>query len=70
MLKKSVVILIAGFLLIATFPACNSIGSSLENGNKVGNLAPDFALKDLDGNIVSLSSLAGQPVMLNFWNTG
>ena len=37
-------------------------------GNKVGNLAPDFNLKDLNGNSVSLSGLMGRPVVLNFWN--
>lgn len=29
--------------------------------------APDFALKDTSGNVVSLSDYAGQPVWLNFW---
>lgn len=31
--------------------------------------APDFILPDLDGNPVHLSSLRGQPVLLNFWAT-
>ena len=31
--------------------------------------APDFTLLDLDGTPVSLSSLQGQPVILNFWST-
>jgi peroxiredoxin len=33
----------------------------------VGDLAADFTLIDLDGQAVTLSSLRGQPVMLNFW---
>jgi len=33
------------------------------------NLAPDFQLQSLDGQTVSLSSLRGRPVMLNFWAT-
>ena len=36
----------------------------------VGNLAPDFFnLPSLTGETVSLSSLRGQPVVLNFWAT-
>jgi len=34
-----------------------------------GELAPDFALPALDGQIVRLSSLRGKPVVLNFWAT-
>lgn len=35
----------------------------------VGESAPDFTLKDLDGNAVTLSSFKGKPVFLNFWAT-
>jgi peroxiredoxin len=31
--------------------------------------APDFTLKDMAGNTIKLSSLRGQPVMINFWAT-
>lgn len=34
-----------------------------------GSPAPDFALRDLDGNVVKLSDLRGQVVWLNFWAT-
>jgi peroxiredoxin len=36
---------------------------------RVGAEAPDFSLKTLDGRDVSLSSLRGRPVMVNFWAT-
>ena len=32
-----------------------------------GQPAPDFTLKTLDGNTVTLSKLQGQPVLINFW---
>jgi peroxiredoxin len=35
---------------------------------KNGNAAPDFTLEDIDGNKVSLSSLKGKWVYLNFWS--
>ncbi|MBI4297256.1 MAG: redoxin domain-containing protein [Chloroflexi bacterium] len=36
---------------------------------KVGRLAPDFTLPDLDGNSVSLSDFRGKVVLVNFWGT-
>jgi len=35
----------------------------------VGDIAPDFCVKDLDGNIVILSYFKDQPVILRFWET-
>ena len=40
-----------------------------QEGLMVGNLAPDFALWDLDGRKVSLNNYRGQPVVLFFWAT-
>ena len=36
---------------------------------KVGDLAYDFALNDVNGSLIQLSDLAGQPVIINFWAT-
>jgi peroxiredoxin len=36
---------------------------------KVGDEAPNFQLRDLNGNVVSLSYLRGKVVLLNFWAT-
>jgi len=36
-------------------------------GPRVGDTAPDFTLRTLDGKTVSLSDYAGTPVVLNFW---
>jgi len=36
---------------------------------EVGFLAPDFELTDLDGKVIRLSELRGQPVFINFWAT-
>lgn len=37
-------------------------------GSSVGNLAPDFKATDLDGKVVYLSALRGNPVIINFWS--
>ncbi len=34
-----------------------------------GDVAPDFELEDTEGNLVSLTSLRGKVVLLNFWAT-
>ncbi|MDH4328291.1 MAG: TlpA family protein disulfide reductase [Nitrospira sp.] len=36
---------------------------------KVGDEAPNFHLRDLAGNMISLSQLRGKVVLLNFWAT-
>jgi cytochrome oxidase Cu insertion factor (SCO1/SenC/PrrC family) len=36
----------------------------------VNKQAPDFTLKDLDGNDVSLHEFRGKPVLVAFWSPG
>jgi peroxiredoxin len=43
--------------------------SNLETAPEKGALAPDFALKNLDGELVRLSDFRGQPVLVNLWAT-
>ncbi|MFA9403630.1 MAG: peroxiredoxin family protein [Anaerolineales bacterium] len=45
------------------------ISSNLETAPEKGALAPDFALKNLDGEVVRLSDFRGQPVLINLWAT-
>ncbi len=47
----------------------NSPSLRPDDGGRVrtGTIAPDFALCDADGNVVQLSALEGQPVLLIFW---
>lgn len=37
---------------------------------QLGDTAPDFAVKDLDGRVIVLSSFAGSPVIIRFFETG
>jgi len=52
-------LVIVGTLLIGRLPVVSPTA--------IGNVAPDFALADLDGNPIQLSELRGQPVIVNFW---
>lgn len=51
-------------------PGANSVELPTGGGLlEAGNLAYDFALNDVDGNLVQLSDFIGQPVIVNFWAT-
>ncbi len=64
-------------LFIAALPACGPQPAAESTtapdtrpvGPQVGKVAPEFSLPSLSGYSVSLASLRGQPVMLNFWAT-
>ncbi|HZG60044.1 MAG TPA: thiol-disulfide oxidoreductase ResA [Anoxybacillus sp.] len=44
-------------------------GNEKTTGLEIGNAAPDFALKTLEGKEIRLSELKGKKVILNFWAT-
>jgi len=47
------------------------IGQTLNfcsTGSDIGDMAPDFTLRCIDGSQVTLSSLRGKKVIINFWN--
>jgi len=69
MLNKFGLVFFAFIVLFGLISGCQATGSSTAYGNRVGNLAKDFTLKDLTGNTVSLSGFLGRPVIVHFWST-
>jgi thiol-disulfide isomerase/thioredoxin len=77
-MKKNIAYIIA-VLFVLIFAGCSAKDSNVKNpetSNKVSDskssnlkLAEDFTLDDLSGNKVTLSSLIGKKVFLNFWAT-
>lgn len=70
MKKKISIFLIAALLLggLSVFYFQNSINEvQAEVGTEVGMQAPDFTLKNMNEQKVSLSDYRGQKVFLNFW---
>ncbi len=67
--------------LLAASPAMTALGAQAEpapsvrtqaserHAVRVGDEAPNFHLRDLDGNLTSLSQFRGKVVLLNFWAT-
>ena len=62
--ERILLILLVAVLLSTGFLASCGIKGAIE-----GDSAPNFKLKNLDGQDVSLSDLRGKPVIINFWAT-
>lgn len=77
--SRAVIVLLAIALLgLLAVPGCYSSFQPIKDSQqeaklppsaKIGYLAPDFTLVDLEGNQVKLSDLRGKTVFLNFWAT-
>ncbi len=53
---------------VATLPrALSATSALLPVGFRIGDVAPDFTLRNTNGREVSLSGFRGQPVIINFW---
>lgn len=50
-----------------TLANANQPAAAAETGPAIGTMAPDFALASIDGKTISLSSLKGKYVLLDFW---
>ena len=68
-MNKLIKTLLLATMVLALLTAGCTPSSSPTQGAKVGNLAPDFQLNNLDGELVSLSDFRGKPVLINFWAT-
>ena len=60
-MKKFVIILLFALMAVGTTASARTL--------KVGQMAPDFKLRLVDGKTVKLSDLRGKVVVLNFWAT-
>ncbi len=74
MLKAILPILLTLALVVAgcqplSEPSDETSPTAPVKGIHVGDLAPDFQLQNLDGQVISLSGLRGKPVLINFWAT-
>lgn len=50
-----------------TKTAVSDAARSVKRGTEIGSLAPHFQLTKLDGSVLSLNDLRGQPAVLVFW---
>lgn len=66
-MRRTAVLILGLSLIAAVLGGCAN--ANVKRGPEVGLLAPDFSLKNLSGETVTLASLQGKPVFLNFWAT-
>lgn len=68
MLKRIMIIFL---FIVVTLPLSYNVHAEEDRlpGLKIGTEAPDFSLKDLSGQSISLSDYRGKKVILNFWAT-
>lgn len=78
-IKKIITLSLVTLATVSTLTACGSLAKEVQKqqekqaqmikaaSEQEGQEAPDFELKDLDGNIVKLSDLKGKKVYLKFW---
>ena len=65
----TVVFLMIALVGIGDAAAPDILSVAGRNGVKLGEPAPNFQLRDLNGHLVTLSDLHGKVVLLNFWAT-
>ncbi len=70
-LALAIAILVAGYVVRTTLEPgdLRPGGSDTAGLPQPGERAPDFSAIDREGNLVSLSDFAGQPIWLNFWGS-
>ena len=54
---------------IVAVVAAGIIYFALQTPQAKKNMAPDFAVKTLDGKTVTLAGLRGKPLFLSFWSS-
>jgi len=72
LITTSIVTIILANLLISPAGANSPYDQSINQDEAapiIGAQAPDFALLDLEGELVRLTDLRGQPILINFWAT-
>ncbi|HEY6640386.1 MAG TPA: TlpA disulfide reductase family protein [Nitrospiraceae bacterium] len=65
----TVLCLIVALVGIGGAAAPDILPVAARNAIKLGEPAPNFQLRDLDGHLVTLTDLRGKVVLLNFWAT-
>lgn len=63
------VIILSFIFIIGGYTIISGLFGDKEKPLDVGDMALDFTLTDLDGQVVSLSDYKGKAIMLNFWGT-
>jgi cytochrome c biogenesis protein CcmG/thiol:disulfide interchange protein DsbE len=61
---------ISTLVAVTLIPNAENAAAGASAAARVGAPAPDFTLQLLSGKSITLSSLKGKPVVVNFWASG
>jgi peroxiredoxin len=61
--------ILLAIVIVGGYTIADSLFADNDPVPAVGDRAPGFSLKGLDGEVYRLSDFAGKPVVLNFWGT-
>lgn len=67
-MMKTLALAAAAVVMVTSAAYAVSPSNANKKASEVGQKAPDFTLKDVDGNDITLSSFAGKPVVLEWTN--
>lgn len=68
-IHKHYTLMVISIFLVIFFIRINVAAAQPSTGSLIGQPAPAFALKNLDGKTVSSSEFKGKVIILNFWAT-
>lgn len=62
-------VVIAALIAVVTIQSRSKATPGASGTARVGRPAPDFTLRLFNGQSITLSSLEGKPVLVNFWHS-
>jgi cytochrome oxidase Cu insertion factor (SCO1/SenC/PrrC family) len=65
-----VVVVIGVLIALLAIQSGGKLAAGTSGSARVGSPAPDFTLRLMNGQTVTLSSLKGKPILVNFWHSG
>jgi cytochrome oxidase Cu insertion factor (SCO1/SenC/PrrC family) len=67
---SSLEMVIGALILVVAVQSGGKAAAGAPAAARVGSPAPDFTVTLLNGQSITLSSLKGKPVLVNFWHSG
>jgi cytochrome oxidase Cu insertion factor (SCO1/SenC/PrrC family) len=61
---------IGALIVVVSIQSGGKAAAAAPAAARVGSPAPDFTLRLFNGQSITLSSLKGKPVLVNFWHSG
>jgi cytochrome oxidase Cu insertion factor (SCO1/SenC/PrrC family) len=67
---SSLAMVIGALIVVVAIQSGGKAAAGAPAAARAGSPAPDFTLRLFNGQSITLSSLKGKPVLVNFWHSG